>query len=312
MSSLKHGKRIGFVAVAAVLLSVSLAIGEEVYGPPVPWKDFKEGCIFLGLAKKGEALIALYLRKAIWTPRGIAIKAILVPTEKFPFERGYRGFQKKADYRIKKGSKLRLTQGEEVTAFALTHNVDVGDTTPILVEFISQDKKGDRIPDDADGIAFDVKHVKRWMKVPKKEMPMWRRSFEELDAMIARMGMLPSSRQKKTQRKKAASPNVDISEYRGRYVTLNGTYVFEKKTVYSPIVAVLDAGTYLEHTKPAGGGWMEVLYGDSRKRGFVLSVYLVDEAEESLRWEKENGLTPVVPPLKPSLPRAGSEGGGGP
>ncbi len=47
---------------------------------------------------------------------------------------------------------------------------------------------------------------------------------------------------------------------------------------------------------------MEVLYGDSKKKGFVLSVYLVDEEEESTQWEKENRLKPIDPPLKPSVP----------
>ena len=120
--------------------------------------------------------------------------------------------------------------------------------------------------------------------------------------MIARMGMAPGDQQRKIKRGTKQPPvKIDTAEYRGRYVKLNGTYIFEKKTVYSPIVAVLDVGTYLEHTKPVSGGWMEVLYGDSKKKGFVLSVYLVDGQEESLRWEKENRLTPIAPPWKPSV-----------
>lgn len=294
------------------LLSMRPSAAQEVYGPPVPWKDFKEGCIFLGIAKKGEALVALYFRKGIWTPRGVTIKAILVPTDKFPFVTGYRGFQKKADYRIKKGEGLQLTYGEHMTTFSLSHHVDIGDTIPILVEFVAREKKDDRIPDDLDEIQFDVKDVKRWVKVPKKEIPMWSRSFEELDAMIARMGMAPSTQQKKIERGVKPAMPIDTAEYKGRYVTLNGTYIFEKKTVYSPIVAVLDVGTYLEHTKPVPGGWMEVLYGESKKKGFVLSVYLVDEEEESTRWEKENRLTPVVPPLKPLVPDEEKAGPNGP
>lgn len=301
----KYAKRALLAGICLFLLPLNLSSAEEAFGPPVPWKDFKEGCIFLGIAKKGEALVALHFRKGIWTPRGIAIKAILVPTEKFPFVTGYRGFQKKADYRIKKGRGLRLTYGERMSTFSLSHHVDIGDTTPILVEFVARERKDDRIPDDLDEIQFDVKDVKRWIKAPKKDLPRWSRSFEELDAMIARMGMSPSVQQRRVERARAPV-KVDTAEYRGRYVTLNGTYIFEKKTVYSPIVAVLDVGTYLEHTKPVTGGWMEVLYGESRKRGFVLSVYLVDDEDESTRWEKENRLTPITPPLKPSAADEGS------
>jgi hypothetical protein len=290
------------------LLSSRSSSAQEVYGPPVPWKDFKEGCIFLGIAKKGEALVALYFRKGIWTPRGVTIKAILVPTEKFPFVTGYRGFQKKADYRIKEGKSLRLTYRERMATFSLAHHVDIGDTTPILIEFVTREKREEWIPDDLNEIQFDVKDVKRWVKAPKKELPMWSRSFEELDAMIARMGMALGTQQRRIERGAKPAARIDTAEYRGRYVTLNGTYIFEKKTVYSPIIAVLDVGTYLEHTKPVTGGWMEVLYGDSKKKGFVLSVYLVDGEEEALDWEREHTLTPVVPPLKPYVPEEDKAG----
>ena len=273
---------------------------QDVYGPPPPSKEFKEGCLFLGIAKKGEALVAFYFQQERWTTKGLMIEAVLVPTDKFPFERGYRGFQKKDHYRIKKGRALRLTFDGGMATFSLKQHVDIGDTSPIVVEFVSRKKKMDFISDDVEKMEFDVKDVARWVKVPKKDLPMWSRSFDELESIGGEFGRTAGMKTGATAENRAAAPKIDEAEYQGRYVTLNGTYLFESKTVYSAIIAVLDVGTFLEHTKPVGGGWMEVLYGDSRQKGYVLSVYLVDNEEEAFRWETEKGLTPIEPPLGPT------------
>ncbi len=285
------------LAILLLLFPVAVAAQEEVYGPPVPWKDFKEGCVFLGIAKKGEALIALYLREEMWSFHGVTVRTYIVPTENFPFESGYRGFQKIDSYRLKKGEGLRLIYDGGVHVFSLNHNVDIGDTTPVLAEFTSREKSKDLVPDDIKQVEMDVKNVIRWVRVPKKELPMWNRSFDATRSTAATGGMRTETPREVPPRESQPTGTVDGAEYQGRYVTLNGTYIFERKTVYSPIVAVLDLGTHLEYTKPAGAGWAEVLYGEAQKKGYVLSVYLVEDQEEATRWEREKDLQPVAAPL---------------
>ncbi len=288
--------------IGSLLIPAIRIEAQEVYGPPVPWKTFKNSSVFLGLAKKGEALIALYLREERWTDRGMKVEAVLVPTLKFPFESGYRGFQKKEHYRIKKGETLRLFYGGHVANFSLVRHVDIGDTTPIAVEFTSRDKGGKLVPDDITKVEFRIKHVFRWEKVPKKDLSMWSRSFDRMEVGGKRrvgLGRTGGS-------KPATAGEPGKVTYEGRYVTLNGTYVFEKQTVYSPIIAVLGIGTYIEHARPLGDGWTEVLYGESGRKGYVLSVYLVGSKEEALRWENEKDLVPVEPPLRPSIAEGGS------
>jgi hypothetical protein len=286
-----------FALLTVFLLFPGIIMAQETYGPPIPWKDFKAGCVFLGIAKEGEALIALYLREEMWSYHGLIIRAYLVPTENFPFESGYRGFQKIDRYRIKKGEGLRLTYDDRMHVFSLNHHVDIGDTTPILAEFLSRQKRKDLIPDDIKKVELDIKDVYRWDKVPKKELPMWERSFEATKAVAVTRGNRTKAPPGTAGKESRPSRKIDEAEYRSRYVTLNGTYIFERKTVYSPIIAVLDLGTLLEHTKPAGAGWIEVLYGDEQKKGYVLSVYLVEDQEEASRWEREKGLQPLAAPL---------------
>lgn len=302
----RRGVILLFCIFSFLCLAASAVTGLELYGPPEPRKDFKKGCVFLGIAKKGSVVAILYFRREEWTPRGVLIKTILVPTDNFPFESGYRGFQKKEYFRIKKGRSLRLTNDEDITTFSLKNNVDIVDTSALSADFLARNKRKELVSDDIAAINFDLKDVERWDKVKKKEIPLWSRSFEEMEAAARR-------RQKERagigDRSVATVEQIDEDEYRGRYATL-GIYIFEKKTVYSPIIAVLDVGDYLAHTKRAGGDWMEVLYGESNIKGYVLSVYLVDDQEEALRWEKEMNLQPVMPPLVPAIP--GQTGGTNP
>jgi hypothetical protein len=293
-------RHIWLLFFALLVETPDLLCDEKVYGPPKPRKEFKEACIFLGIAKKGEALITFYFREEEWTPRGVALRAIIVPTAKFPFESGYRGFQKKIDYSIKKGKNIRVSVNGEYETFTLRHKVDIGDTLPILAEFISADKREELLPDDIDKMEFEVKDVSRWVKVPRKDLPRWSRSFEEFEAVISKRRRTTGTSSETRETSPYIPPIISEEEYVGRYVTLNGTYIFDNKTVYSPIIAVLDVGSYLEHTKRVSGGWVEVLYGEMKKKGYVLSVYLVDSEEEALRWERENNLDPITAPLGPT------------
>jgi hypothetical protein len=295
---LKLCQKILLSQIFVIFLSVAdIGRAQEVYGPPTPSRQFKEGCIFLGIAKKGEALVAFYLREERWTQSGVIINAILVPTDKFPFESGYRGFQKKEHYRIKEGRGLHLSFEGRMESFSLRHHIDIGDTSPMMVEFRSRGKNRDLIPDDVEMIDFEVKDVSKWVKVPKKELPMWSRSFDEMEDLSLGRVKTTGVRSRTEEKDRVTVREINEADYQGRYVTLNGTYLFERKTVYSNILAVFDVGTFLEHTKPAGGSWMEVLYGDSKQKGYVLAIYLVDDEEEALQWEIERGLTPVEPPL---------------
>jgi len=291
------------LGVAALLWIPFEGMAQEVYGPPLPRMEFKEECVFLGIAKRGEALIACYFQQEEWSPKGLYVRAILVPTQEFPFETGYRGFQKVDPYRVKKGEGLHLTFEGGVSAFSLGHHTDIGDTSPIPVEFLSSEKRTDLIPDDIEKMEFKVRGVSRWTKVPKVDLARWSRSFDNARIVYGESRRTPGAREM-ASKGELPIPNAD---YSGRYVTLNGTYLFEKKTVYSPIMAVLDAGIYIEHTKPVGDGWTEVLYGESRRKGYVLSVFLVENEEEALRWEKEKGLIPIQPPLQPTVSEMGSE-----
>jgi len=294
----RRGAILFFCVFSLLCLAASAVTGQEFYGPPEPKKDFKKGCVFLGIAKKGSVVAILYFRREEWTPRGVLIKAVLVPTDDFPFESGYRGFRKKEYYRIKKGRSLRLINGESITTFSLKDNVDIADTSALAADFLARKKRKELVPDDIAAIDFNLKDVVRWDKVKKKEIPFWGRSFEEMETADRRRR---KQRAGIGDRSTATVQQIDEDEYRGRYATLNGTYIFEKKTVFSPIIAVLDLGDYLAHTKRAGGDWMEVLFGESNIKGYVLSVYLVDDQEEALRWEKEMNLEPVTPPLGPTV-----------
>jgi len=186
--------------------------------------------------------------------------------------------------------------------FNLRHHIDIGDTSPIMVEFRSRGKNKDLIPDDVERIDFKVKDVSKWVKVPKKELSMWSRSFDEIEDISLGRGRTTGAGGRTAEKGRMAVQKINEADYKGRYVTLNGTYLFERKTVYSNILAVFDVGTFLEHTKPAGGSWMEVLFGDSKQKGYVLAIYLVDDEEEALQWENEKGLTPVEPPLGQTPP----------
>jgi hypothetical protein len=286
-----------FLTTIILLWTANLLPAQELLGPPKPVRSFKEESIFLGIAKKGEVLIALHLREQEWTGDRLRIRAVLVPTDKFPFESGYRGFQKIERSRVKKGEDLRLYFEAGAANFDIGHHVDIGDTLPIAIDALSSDRRGFFVPEDITKVEFKVRDVARWEKVPRKDLPMWSRTFEALEAGDRGVDSGPDRKAVARGKILERADQIDPEEYRGRYATLNGTYIFEKKTVYSPIVGVLEIGEYVEHSKSAGGGWMEVLFGEEKMKGYVLAVYLVDDAEEATRWEQEKGIRPVVPPL---------------
>jgi len=289
-----------------------LARGQAAYGPPVPDRPFAEDAIFLGIGREGEVGIALKLRGQLLSGDRLLLQGVLVPTAAFSFGSGYRGFQKVERVRIRKSEELRILYEGGAANFALTNRVELADTLPVAVEFRSRKRRRDFVANPIREVGFHIREIVRWEKVVRKDLPMWKHRFER--AVLSAAGIAARRARRSTGRgvpaRREAGP--DDAEYMGRWATLNGTYIFEKKTVYSPIVGVLSVGEFVERTKPVAGGWMEVLYGEEEQKGYVPAVFLVDDEAAATRWETEKGLRPVPPPLQPAVSAGDTASAGAP
>lgn len=276
-------------AVATLLASASTPAQEKETGArPFPGEN-----VFLGKGENDELIVEAHYRSQAFDGNKSILTLMFLPTEHFEFEEEYRGFARITFYKLKKNSKLAVKAGDEMLEYKLRKSYTTRSIEAFDMEF-ERKKALSFIPDVIDSMAFPFKGVVRWEKVSKEDAGKWSKSKEALKQEAEKRR---EARRKQKEIEKGSAAGSEFSTEGGLWVSVNSTYVFEKKDPDSRVLAKLPLGTFLEKVKKEGTDWFQVIYGDPPITGFVPSLMLASSLEEAVKWEEELGIIPVDTPL---------------
>ncbi len=256
-------------------------------------EPFSPGNIFLGKGEDGDVMVEVHYRSQRLEDDRLILQAMFLPTEEFEFEEEYRGFSRISYYKIKDDTPLELTFADTTYRFKTKDSHTTRSIEPFDIEFERKKMTG-FLPDVIDSMHYPFKDVVRWERVQKEDVAKWSKSKEAIRAEAERRR---EARKRKKEFEKGA-PDA-LSPEGGMWVSVNATYVFEKRDTSSRVLAKLPLGTHIEMVKVSSPQWYEVSIDDPPVTGYVPSLMLSPSEDEALAWEEEMGVTPVTTPLEP-------------
>jgi hypothetical protein len=256
-------------------------------------KPFPAENVFLGKGENDAIVVEAHYRSQKFDGGKSFLTLMFLPTENFEFEEEYRGFSRITFYKVKKNEKLGIAAGEASYEYKLRKSYTARSIEAFDLEF-ERKKAGSFVPDVIDSMSFPFKGVVKWEKVGKDDLGRWSRTKEGLKEEAEKRR---DARKKQQERQKQAG-QADFASEGALWVSVNSTYVFEKKDPASKILAKLPLGTSLEKVKREGTEWVQVFYGDPPISGYVPALMLASSSEEALAWEEQVGLPPVDTPLE--------------
>jgi len=282
------------VSIGLVFAGFLLSCGGDVPKGRVDGgvKSFGVENIFLGKGENDELIAEAHLRSQSLEGDKLQLMMMFLPSEHFDFEEEYRGFSRITYYKLKKNTRLTLkTEGEQFT-LKLKKSFTARSIEPFDIEFEQKEVLA-FLPDRIDSMDFRLKGVVRWERVTKEDVGKWSKTKESVRKAAEK-------RQEARKRiKEAEKSGLEFDGSEGVWVSVNSTYLYEKKDPASKIIAKIPLGTFLEKAKPAGAGWYEIVYGDSSLTGYIPALMLTGTREEASSWEDEMHITPVETPLEP-------------
>ena len=264
---------------------------EETGARPFPAEN-----VFLGKGENDELIVEAHYRSQEFDGKKSFLTLMFLPTEHFEFEEAYRGFSRISFYKIKKNSKLTVMAGDTRLEYKLSKSYTTRSIEAFDMEF-ERKKASGFVPDVIDSMSFPFKGVLLWEKVSREDVGKWSKSKEALEEEAEKRR---EARKKQKEIEKGVEGSAGFSSEEGLWVSVNSTYVFEKKDPQSRIVAKLPLGTSLEKVKQEGSDWYQVVFGDPPVSGYVPSLMLSPSREEAVKWEEEGGISPVDTPLEAS------------
>jgi len=248
--------------------------------------------IFLGKNENDELIVEAHFRSQHFQGDKLILKMMFLPSENFEFEEEYRGFSRIIYYKLKKKTRLTLGAREDTFDLKLKKSHIARSIEPFDVDF-EQKETLTFLPDYIDSMAFLFKGVVRWERVTKENVGKWSKTKEAVRKEAERR------QEVRKRRQEAEKKGEKYDDTEGVWVSVNSTYLYEKKDVVSNILAKIPLGTFLERSKPAGGGWYEIVYGDSSLTGYIPEIMLTRTREEASAWEEKMSVIPVETPLEP-------------
>jgi hypothetical protein len=264
---------------------------EETGARPFPAEN-----VFLGKGENDELIVEAHYRSQEFNGKKSFLTLMFLPTENFEFEEEYRGFSRITFYKIKKNSKLMVAASNTILEYKLRKSYTSRSIEAFDMEF-ERKKASGFVPDVIDSMSFPFKGVLRWEKVSKDDVGKWSKTKEALKEEAQKRR---EARKKQKEIEKGVEGGAGFSTEGGLWVSVNSTYVFEKKDSQSRILAKLPLGTSLEKVKQEGTDWYQVVFGDPPVSGYVPSLMLSPSREEAVKWEEGGGISPVDTPLEAS------------